>query len=75
MIKRKLGFLEPYRGDAPEAARSLHENGFVKLGQVFSPAETAELAADVSRVFDELPPDPRPSNEAAPQIAGRSRQS
>jgi ectoine hydroxylase-related dioxygenase (phytanoyl-CoA dioxygenase family) len=67
MIKRKLGFLELYRGDAPETARSLHENGFVKLEQVFSPAETRELAADVSRVFDEFPPDARPSNEAAPE--------
>ncbi len=66
MIERKLGFLEPRSGDVPAATRTLHERGFVVLARVLSPNEIAELAADVNRVFDEYPPDARPSSEAAP---------
>ena len=66
MIKRKFGYLEPWRGSAPEAARELHERGVVVLPQVLSPAEVKEVAEDVERVFRELPRDARPSAESAP---------
>ena len=66
MIKRRYGYLEPLRGAIPEEARFLHENGYLLLEQVLSAAEVDELAADVSRVFDELPPDTRPAAQRVP---------
>ena len=66
MIERKFGYLESRSGAVPGPTRSLHEQGVVVLPQLLSPPEVVELAADVTRVFDEYPPDARRSSEAAP---------
>lgn len=66
MIERKSGYLEPRTGKVPEAARQLHERGFVVLPHVISPDEVVDLATDIARVFDEYPPDARGSSDAAP---------
>lgn len=63
MLERKFGYLEVRSGDVPEAARTLHDRGYVVLPQVLSPAEVEELQTDIARVFSECPPDPRPSAE------------
>ena len=66
VIKRKFGYLEPYRGAAPDASQILHERGFVVLPEVYSASEVAELADDIERVFRECPRDARPSTESTP---------
>jgi len=63
MIERKFGFLEIRSGDVPEASHSLQDRGYVVLPQVFSPEQVEELRLDIDRVFEELPPDARPSTD------------
>ncbi len=65
MLERKFGFLELRSREVPEASHTLQELGYVVLPQVFSPEEVEDLRADIERVFDEFPPDPRPSAEGA----------
>ena len=65
MLTRKFGFLEARSGAVPKDTTTLHDRGYVVLSQVFSPAEVREIREDIERVFEEFPPDPRPSTEAA----------
>lgn len=66
MIKRRYGYLEPLRGETPDEARTLHEDGYAVLEQAFPTAAVRELASEVSRVFDELPRDDRPAASRVP---------
>lgn len=67
MIERRYGYLEPRRGDAPEAAQRLETEGHVLIEGVFTPAEVEELRLDVGRVFDEEAADARPAAQRAPE--------
>ncbi|MEM9621981.1 MAG: phytanoyl-CoA dioxygenase family protein [Pseudomonadota bacterium] len=61
MITRRHGYLA-YRSDAaPAASKALESTGYCVLPGVFSATETAELVADIHRVFEAYPPDQRSS--------------
>jgi hypothetical protein len=57
MIKRVLKNLSIREGDAPEASRQLETDGWALLRQVLDPGEVRDLAEDIERVFDEIPPE------------------
>ena len=59
MLTRASGYLRLTDESRPAATEQLHRDGFVVLPGVFSSQEVAALAADIERVFDELPPDER----------------
>ena len=59
MITRKGGYLSIRPGDVPDASCQLEHDGYTVLRGVFSQDEVQALAADINRVFDELPPDQR----------------
>ena len=62
MLTRSKGvpYLRWLSGDeAPAESQQLEREGWVLLPEVFSEEEIAALSADVTRVFDELPPDHR----------------
>ncbi len=67
MIKRKIGYLEPLRGEVPEETAALHEKGFVRLSQVLTQNEVKALASDIERVFGESPPDDRRASATTPE--------
>lgn len=59
MLSRDLYLRWRSDDEAPAVSRHLQKEGWVLLEQVFSPAEVADLAADVMRVFEQYPPDAR----------------
>ena len=59
MIKRTSGYLTILRDAVPDESRQLETEGYTVVRNLLSPAEVRELHADVSRVFDEYPPDMR----------------
>lgn len=64
MLTRRSGYLTVVHDTDPVAAipaesKKLQEEGWALLLGVFGAGEVAALAADISRVFDELPPDMR----------------
>lgn len=59
MITRKAGYLRIRRGPVPAATEELQQEGFTVLPAVFTRSEIDELAADIQRVFAEVPPDER----------------
>jgi ectoine hydroxylase-related dioxygenase (phytanoyl-CoA dioxygenase family) len=67
MIFRRFGYIELLRGAAPDAARELHDRGFVVLESALAPEEVEALSAEVSRVFDEVPADERPASLRLPE--------
>jgi ectoine hydroxylase-related dioxygenase (phytanoyl-CoA dioxygenase family) len=65
-VIRRLGKnLGLFAGSPPEAAVALERDGYAVLPAVFSPAEVAELAAEIEAVFDDVPVDPRPREDRA----------
>ena len=60
MLTRKGGYLR-WRpdDDTPAESRQLQDEGWVLLPGVLDGGQVAELAADVRRVYDEVPPDRR----------------
>ena len=65
MITRKGGYLFIRRGEVPDATRQLEQDGCTVLGGVFGSDEVEELAADIDRVFRDVPPDERVSGRPA----------
>jgi ectoine hydroxylase-related dioxygenase (phytanoyl-CoA dioxygenase family) len=59
VITRKGGYLHIRKSEVPDEAKQLEKDGFAILRGVFTADEVAELAADIERVYDELPPDER----------------
>ena len=59
MITRTSGYLRLREEPAPLASEQLQRDGYTLLSGVLSAAEVAGLAADIDRVFAELPPDER----------------
>ena len=59
MITRRSGYLRLRDEPVPAATQQLQDDGFTVLRGVFGADDLAALAADVERVFDELPPDER----------------
>lgn len=59
MITRRTGYLQISEEAAPPAVDHLQREGWVLLPGVFSDDEVKALAADIDRVFEELPPDER----------------
>ena len=58
MITRKRVYLT-LRDDGPEASRALERDGYAVLPGALTPAEVEALRAEVTRVYEELPPDVR----------------
>ncbi|MGH2686378.1 MAG: phytanoyl-CoA dioxygenase family protein [Actinomycetota bacterium] len=59
MISRASGYLRLRDEPAPAASEQLEHDGYALLEGVLSGEQVAALAADIDRVFDELPPDER----------------
>jgi len=59
VITRRAGYLRIRTGPVPAASEHLQREGFVLLPGVFAADEVDALAADVKRVFAEIPPDER----------------
>ena len=59
MITRASGYLRISSAPAPAASEELQRDGYTVLAGVLSADEVAALAADIDRVFDELPADQR----------------
>lgn len=57
MIKRIVKNLTLHEGDAPEATRQLETDGWVLLRSVLDADGVQELAEDIERVFDQVPPE------------------
>jgi ectoine hydroxylase-related dioxygenase (phytanoyl-CoA dioxygenase family) len=71
MIERKFGYLELRDDEIPAATRTLHERGYVILPEAVPEKEVNELRSEIDRVFDEFPPDPRPSTKACEEDVWR----
>ena len=59
MIRRSRGYLACREGDAPTASTHLEKVGYALVKEVFSSAETAALAHEITQVFDATEPDQR----------------
>jgi hypothetical protein len=59
VLTRRSGYLTIRSEPAPASAEALQRDGYVILRAVFTPEEVKELAADIDRVYDDLPPDER----------------
>jgi len=59
MITRASGYLRLSDDPAPPATEELQRDGYTLLAGVLSAGEVAAVAAEIDRVFDELPADER----------------